>query len=149
MSEWRKLERGLIQRIHALNAFLGDIYGEQRILREGRIPREIVEESVGYLPVLRGIRPPRGVFVHISGIDLIRGPDGEFVVLEDNLCTPSGASYVLENRIVMKHVLPRVFREARVRAVDEYPLRLHDAPAELSPNNSYRPTHSSTHPWPL
>lgn len=138
-TEWRNLERGLTQRIQALNAFLADIYGEQRILRDKRIPREIVEESVGYLPVLRGIRPPKGVYVHVSGIDLIRGPDGEFVVLEDNLCTPSGASYVLENRIVMKHVLPRIFREARVRAVDEYPLRLHDALAELSPNNNPDP----------
>ncbi|MEM9487941.1 MAG: circularly permuted type 2 ATP-grasp protein [Myxococcota bacterium] len=132
--DWAVIERGLIQRVTAINAFLSDIYGEQRILDEGRIPRELVDSSAGYLARLRGVRPPGGVRVHIAGIDLIRAPSGEFLVLEDNVRTPSGVSYVLENRSVMKRAVSGVFAGATVRAVDRYPDKLRKALDSLAPD---------------
>ncbi|MBP9892266.1 MAG: circularly permuted type 2 ATP-grasp protein [Planctomycetes bacterium] len=135
-SEWVKLERGLEQRIRALNLFLADVYGEQRILKEKVIPRELIEGSKGFLKQAKGIKPPKGVHIHISGIDLIRQPDGTFCVLEDNIRTPSGVSYVLENRRVMKRVFPRIFAEASVRSVDEYPMRLREALDSVAPNGN-------------
>ncbi len=137
--EWDRLERGLVQRVTALDAFLHDIYGDRRILAEGVIPGEMVEASRGYLSQMRGVSPPGGVFIHIAGIDLIRRPDGAFVVLEDNVRTPSGVSYVLENRSVMKRVFPGVFREAQVRPVDEYPARLKAALLSVAPPGAERP----------
>ena len=98
-SEWRILEDGLRQRIRALNLFLLDIYGKQSILRDGRIPRELVETATHFQPDLIGFRPPKDIFIHISGSDLIRDQDGTYRVLEDNVRTPSGISYVLENRM--------------------------------------------------
>jgi len=132
-AQWRRVERGLEQRVRALNAFLTDIYGDQRILAEKIIPEDFVLGAKGYLPEMRGIRPPGGVYVHIAGIDLIQGPDGEYKVLEDNARTPSGVSYVLENRTVMKKVFPRVFQESSVLGVEEYPLRLVEALASVGP----------------
>ena len=132
---WDKIERGLIQRVTALNMFLTDLYGEQRILREGRIPESMVFGTAGYLKELHGIRPPEGVFVNIAGIDLIRDADGEFLVLEDNLRTPSGVSYLLENRSVMKRIFPGVFRRSHVRTVEGYPARLGDALMSVSPRD--------------
>lgn len=137
-AEWTKLERGLEQRIRALNLFLADVYGEQRILRENVIPRALVEGSKGYLKQVHGIKPPKGVYVHVAGIDLIRRPDGSFCVLEDNIRTPSGVSYVLENRRVMKRVFPKIFAEASVRSVDEYPMRLREALAGVAPRDNPR-----------
>jgi uncharacterized circularly permuted ATP-grasp superfamily protein len=134
---WRSIEAGLKQRVAALNAFLGDVYGDQRILAEGVIPKEMVLGAKGYLPEMRGIRPPQGVHVHIAGIDLIRDPQGEFLVLEDNARTPSGVSYVLENRTVMKKVFPRVFSQSRVRSVEEYPLRLVEALFSVGPASDF------------
>ena len=93
--EWRGIEAGLVQRIQALNLFLADIYSDQRILQEGIIPRQLVEGSKGYRPQLKGIRPPKDVWVHIAGVDLIRDGEGRFCVLEDNVRVPSGVSYVL------------------------------------------------------
>jgi uncharacterized circularly permuted ATP-grasp superfamily protein len=130
---WQRVQRGLEQRIRALNAFLADVYGEQRILAEGVVPEFMVLGAAGYVKEMRGVRPPGGVHVHIAGIDLIRDPDGEFLVLEDNARTPSGVSYVLENRQVMKRVFPRVFAEARVRGVEEYPIRLRNALTSVGP----------------
>ncbi|MFL5434932.1 MAG: circularly permuted type 2 ATP-grasp protein [Myxococcales bacterium] len=130
---WRELERGLVQRILALSLFLDDVYGEQRILAEGKIPRDLVLGAKHYLPDLRGIKPPGGVRVHLSGIDLIRDPAGTYRVLEDNLRTPSGVSYVLENRLVSKRVFPRAFDAARVRRVDHYPARLAETLRSVSP----------------
>ena len=124
---WERLERGLVQRVAALNALLADLYGAQKILKDGVIPKEIVLGSKGYLPALHGVRPPGGVYVHVAGIDLIRGPSGEFLVLEDNARTPSGVSYVLENRLVMKRVFPALFQRLEVRGVGEYPQRLRAA----------------------
>ena len=131
--EWARVEAGLKQRVAALNHFLCDIYGEQRILKEGVVSRAMVEASVGYLPKLKGVRPPHDVYVHIAGIDLIRDASGELVVLEDNARTPSGVSYVLENRSVMKRVLPRIFADSSIRSVDEYPTRLRDALDAVAP----------------
>jgi len=131
--DWERLERGLKQRILALNLFLDDLYGDQRVLKEGIVPRELVEASTGFTPAVHGIRPRGGVRIQIAGIDLIRDADGRFLVLEDNVRTPSGVSYVLENRAVMKRVFPRIFEEARPRGVDDYPLRLKDALAGLVP----------------
>jgi uncharacterized circularly permuted ATP-grasp superfamily protein len=130
---WERVRRGLEQRIQALNAFLADVYGDQRILKERRVPEDLVLGAKGYTPQVRGIRPPGGVHVHVGGIDLIRDPEGEFLVLEDNVRTPSGVSYVLENRVVMKKVFPRVFSQADVAPVEEYPLRLRDALASVGP----------------
>jgi len=138
-ADWGRIEAGLRQRTLALNTFLGDLYGEGRALKEGVLPREMVEASSGYLKQVLGVRPPGGVHIQIAGIDLIRGADGEFVVLEDNVRTPSGVSYVLENRAVMKRVYPRIFHEARVRPVDDYPLRLGDALSSLAPHGDGPP----------
>lgn len=132
-AEWERLQRGLVQRILALDRFLDDVYGEQRILKEDRVPRDAVEGSTGYLPAVHGLKPPGGVRIHVAGIDIVRGSDGEYVVLEDNLRTPSGVSYVLENRSVMKRILPRIFAKAQVRQVDEYPTRLRSALAAVAP----------------
>lgn len=132
-SDWGHLQRGLVQRVAALNAFLGDVYGDQRILAEGVVPRELVEGASGYLPALRGIKPRNGVYVHIAGIDLVRAPSGEFLVLEDNARTPSGVSYVLENRAVMKRAISNIFQDTRVRAVDDYPRQLRAALLALAP----------------
>jgi len=134
--DWAQLEQGLVQRIRALSLFLDDVYGEQVILAEGKIPKELVLASRHYLPQLRGIRPPGGVRVHISGIDLIRDPAGTFRVLEDNLRTPSGVSYVLENRLVSKRVMPRAMDAARVQRVDHYPARLAETLRSVSPGDT-------------
>jgi uncharacterized circularly permuted ATP-grasp superfamily protein len=132
-TEWDNVERGLVQRVKALNLFLNDVYGKQAILAEGIIPKRLVFGSSGYLPKLCGVSPPGGVYVHIAGIDLIRGPSGEFLVLEDNARTPSGVSYVLENRGVMKRALPLIFRNLNVRSVDDYPSVLRSTLDESAP----------------
>ena len=131
--DWEPVRSGLEQRIRALNAFLTDVYGEQRILDEDIVPRALVESSKGYCKPVHGIRPPGGVFIHIAGIDLIRDAAGSFLVLEDNVRTPSGVSYVLENRDMMKKVFPSVFRECAVAPVEMYPSKLRDAMAAVAP----------------
>jgi uncharacterized circularly permuted ATP-grasp superfamily protein len=132
-SEWDRVERGLAQRVKALNLFLNDIYGRQAILSEEVIPKRLVLGSSGYLAKLHGVKPPGGVYVHVAGIDLIRGPSGDFLVLEDNARTPSGVSYVLENRGVMKRALPLIFRKLAVRSVDDYPSVLRNTLCESAP----------------
>jgi uncharacterized circularly permuted ATP-grasp superfamily protein len=131
--DWARLEVGLKQRLRALGMFLDDIYGDQRIIAEGIVPGEMVFASAGYRPMLRGIKPPGGVRIHISGIDLIRDPTGTWRVLEDNLRTPSGVSYVVENRLLSKRIFPRVFDAARVHRVDHYPTRLAETLRSVSP----------------
>ncbi len=133
-ADWQRVSQGLLQRIRALNAFLADVYGPQRILAEGLIEPEHVLGAKAYEPKAHGVTPPGGVYVVIAGIDLIRDPNGEFLVLEDNVRTPSGVSYVLENRLVMKRVFPRVFAQSRVEPVDEYPSRLRAALGSLAPD---------------
>ncbi|MCB9560827.1 MAG: circularly permuted type 2 ATP-grasp protein [Kofleriaceae bacterium] len=131
--DFARLERGLTQRLRALGAFLDDVYGDQKILAAGVIPPELVVGAAGYQPSLRGVKPPGGVRLHISGIDLIRDPDGTWRVLEDNLRTPSGVSYVVENRVISKRLFPRIFDQARVHRVDHYPSRLAAALRSVAP----------------
>ena len=135
-ADWAHMERGLQQRVRALGAFLDDVYGEGRILKELPILKELVLGAKSYLPSLRFIKPPGGVRIHIAGVDLVRDPGGTFCVLEDNLRTPSGVSYVLENRLTTKRVLPRAFENARVHAVDHYPTRLAAALRSVSPGDA-------------
>ncbi|MEM1354303.1 MAG: circularly permuted type 2 ATP-grasp protein [Planctomycetota bacterium] len=123
-SDWDALEEGLVQRITALNLFVEDIYHDQRIIRDGVIPERFVDLGQATWAACRGIRPPGGVWCHISGIDLVRDRDGGFCVLEDNLRCPSGVSYVLENRSILKQTFPRVFDTLNVRSVDDYPEHL-------------------------
>jgi uncharacterized circularly permuted ATP-grasp superfamily protein len=138
--DWAHVERGLEQRVRALGLFLDDVYGDQRILAERPELKEIVLGTKLYLPQLRHVRPLGGVRIHISGIDLIRDQQGTFRVLEDNLRTPSGVSYVLENRIISKRVMPEVFEQARVRQVDHYPARLAETLRSVSPEPPERST---------
>ncbi len=139
-SEWLRVEAGLKQRVKALNLFLSDIYGEQRILAEGVIPREIIESAAHYRPECRGLTPPEGVWCHIVGTDLVRGGDGQFLVLEDNLRCPSGVSYVLENRRVMKRTFPYLFARLEVAPVDDYAGRLLDVLQQVAPSGVADPS---------
>ncbi len=123
-AEWDRVEQGLRQRIRALNLFLQDIYNDARILADGVIPRNIVEGSRGFLKEMRSFTPPQGIWCHVTGTDLIRHSDGAFYVLEDNLRVPSGVSYVLENREVMKRTFPALFQDLGVRPVYDYPYHL-------------------------
>src|SRR5512137_1969415 len=132
-TDWAGLERGLVQRVRALELFLADMYGDQRILRDGTLPADLVLASRAWFPQLRGVRPVAGVRIHIAGIDLVRDPQGSFRVLEDNLRTPSGVSYVLENRIISKRVIPDVLDAARAEPVDAYPSRLAESLRSVSP----------------
>ena len=122
--EWQRIERGLGQRIHALNEFIDDIYHGQKILKDGVIPREVIFSANSYRPQCQDLNPPRRIWCHITGTDLVRHTDGQYYVLEDNLRVPSGVSYVLENREVLKHIFPQVFEGLAVRPVNEYPSRL-------------------------
>ena len=125
--DWDKISRGVAQRVLALNAFLVDVYGEAKALRDGIVPRELVYSSLQYEREAIGIRPPRDTYIHVSGIDLVRDAHGNFLVLEDNVRTPSGISYVLENRDVLKRAFPRLFERYDPLPVDDYPRRLRDA----------------------
>jgi uncharacterized circularly permuted ATP-grasp superfamily protein len=137
--EWTRLCEGLVQRVEAINAFLEDIYGERRILAEGLIPPELVYHNEQFRPEVAGIRPPHGVWAHICGIDLVRtGPD-DFFVLEDNARTPSGVSYMLENREAMIRLCPELFRDFRVAPVDSYPDMLLQTMRSVAPGNNPRP----------
>ncbi len=132
--EWQRLSEGLIQRVEAINAFLEDIYGERRILKEGVLPAELVLNNAQFRPEVAGIRPPHGIWAHICGIDLVRtGPD-EFWVLEDNARTPSGVSYMLENREAMIRLCPELFRSFRVAAVDSYSDMLRETMRSVAPD---------------
>jgi len=132
-AEWERMERGLKQRIRALNAFIDDIYHDQKILKDKVIPEEVIRSAASYRPQIHGINPPGGVWCHITGTDLIRHGDGEVYVLEDNLRVPSGVSYVLENRDLMKRTFPEVFEGLRVRPVDDYPGNLLETLESLAP----------------
>ena len=132
-SEWRKLERGIAQRVRALNAFLHDIYHRQEIVRAGRLPERMIAANPAFLPPMVGFEPPGGIYTHIVGTDLVRtGPD-EFLVLEDNARTPSGVSYMLENRETMMAMFPELFTRVPVRAVSDYPRRLARSLAACAP----------------
>ncbi|BET67102.1 circularly permuted type 2 ATP-grasp protein [Opitutales bacterium ASA1] len=137
--EWDTLERGLTQRMTALNLFLQDIYHEQRIVKEGRIPREMIESSKHFRPEMIGFRPPRDLYVHINGTDMIRDEAGGYFVLEDNLRSPSGVSYVLENRQVLKRVFPNLMASCPVRPVEQYTHDLLNTLMHLAPEHVPEP----------
>ena len=131
--EWRKLSRGIEQRVRALNAFLHDIYHRQEILRAGRVPFELIANNVAFLPQMVGVDPPGGIYTHIVGTDIVRtGPD-DFFVLEDNARTPSGVSYMLENRETMLHMFPELFSKISVREVSSYPAVLNRSLSACAP----------------
>ena len=132
-SEWRRLTQGIEQRVQALNAFLDDIYHRQEILRAGRVPRQLVADNDAFLPEMIGVRPPAGVYTHIIGVDIVRTGEDEFFVLEDNARTPSGVSYMLENRETMMQLFPELFQKVRVRPVENYPQLLRQSLASVRP----------------
>jgi uncharacterized circularly permuted ATP-grasp superfamily protein len=132
-AEWVKIEAGLKQRVRALNLFLSDLYGEQRIIKDGVIPPELIYQGRDFRREIVGIVPPGGIYTHVSGIDIIRDEHGEFLILEDNLRTPSGVSYMIENRVIERRILPEFFNKYRVRRVEHYPSLLLAALRSLSP----------------
>ncbi len=138
-AEWNRIERGLKQRITALNHFIHDLYHEQKIIRDGVVPGEIVLSSKAYRKQCVGFNPPRGIWCHVTGTDLVRHRDGQIYVLEDNLRCPSGVSYVLENRAVMKSMFPQVFAASKIRPVGSYPSRLRDMLEFLAPEHVVSP----------
>jgi uncharacterized circularly permuted ATP-grasp superfamily protein len=134
-SEWSRVEKGLKQRIHALNLFINDLYHGQKILKDGILPAEIILSSKAFRKQCMGFNPPRGIWCHVTGTDLVRHRDGQIYVLEDNLRCPSGVSYVLENRAVMKSMFPQVFAESKIRPVSDYPSKLRDMLEFLAPDH--------------
>ena len=131
--EWRRTEAGLKQRMRALNLFIGDIYGDQKIVRDKVFPAALLKQSVNFREQCVGVRPPLDVWAHICGSDLVRDGDGTLYALEDNLRIPSGVSYMLENRMVAKRVFPELFETSAILPVDDYPSQLYDTLAALSP----------------
>jgi uncharacterized circularly permuted ATP-grasp superfamily protein len=130
--EWNKIETGIKQRLKALNLFIKDIYNEQFIIKDGIIPADLIYSCPNFLREMKGVKVPHDVYVHISGVDLIRNNDGEFYVLEDNLRTPSGVSYMLENREISKRLFPGILPKSNVRSVSNYPNMLYKKLKELS-----------------
>jgi uncharacterized circularly permuted ATP-grasp superfamily protein len=138
--EWEYLERGLIQRITALNLFLHDLYHEQRIVKDGVIPAYYILSARHFRREFVQVKVPKDIYIHICGTDLIRGGDGSWMVLEDNGRTPSGVSYVLENRQAMKRTFPQLFEETGVRPVDHYPQELLKTLQHIAPGGVADPT---------
>jgi uncharacterized circularly permuted ATP-grasp superfamily protein len=133
--EWSFIDRGLKQRIKALNLFIDDIYHEQSILKDSVVPADIVKSAKTFRGACVGLNPPRGIWCHITGTDLVRDRDGQIYVLEDNLRCPSGVSYVLQNRLIIKRSFPQLFEAFRIRPVDDYASRLRDMLESLSPSD--------------
>ena len=138
--EWRQIERGLTQRLVALNRFIDDLYNDQHIITDGVFPSALLDDSSNYRPECRGVHPPFGVWAHISGSDLVRDADGTMYVLEDNLRVPSGVSYVLENRAVAKRAFPEVFANQSIAPVDSYTEELSKLLVSLAPDGVTDPT---------
>ncbi|MBD2104662.1 circularly permuted type 2 ATP-grasp protein [Leptolyngbya sp. FACHB-261] len=138
--EWSRIEQGLKQRVQALNLFIEDVYHAQKILGDGVIPQELIYSAKGFLKPCIGLKPPGNIWCHITGTDLVRDRDGEWYVLEDNLRCPSGVSYVLENRRVMKSTFPQVFKTLEIRPVEDYPSHLLETLLNLAPNKPQDPT---------
>ena len=131
--EWKIIQRGVEQRVKAINSFLWDIYHHQEIIKAGIIPRSLIEQNEAFLPEMIGFTPPSGIYTHIAGIDLVRTSEKEFFVLEDNVRTPSGVSYMIENRETMYNMFPELFSKIKVRSVTEYPAKLLKALKASSP----------------
>ena len=134
--EWEELEKGLKQRITALNLFIADIYGDQKVLKDKILPKELVLSSATYLKECIGLKPAKDIWCHISGSDLIKGDDNKFYVLEDNLRCPSGVSYMLENREILKRTFPELFEKLKVRPVNNYTHNLRAMLESLSPSST-------------
>ncbi|MCD7059172.1 circularly permuted type 2 ATP-grasp protein [Pelagibacterium xiamenense] len=134
-AEWRRLEKGIEQRVKALNMFLYDLYHNQEIVRAGRIPEKLIVQNEAFCPQMMGLNPPRGIYSHIIGVDIVRvGPD-DFYVLEDNLRTPSGVSYMLEDREAMMHLVPDLFHKLKVAPVETYPENLRRTLESVAPES--------------
>jgi len=138
--DWQQIESGLKQRIYALNEFLQDIYNDKKIVKDGVVPEDLILTSRTYRKECEGFTPPRRIWCHVTGTDLVRDKDGRFYVLEDNLRCPSGVSYVLENRQVLKRTFPQVFEASKVRPVDDYPNKLLEMLEFLAPDHIDHPT---------
>jgi uncharacterized circularly permuted ATP-grasp superfamily protein len=138
-AEWDWIEKGLKQRVYALNLFIDDIYHEQKIIKDNVVPEYLIQSARSFRKECIGLNPPQRVWCHITGTDLVRDRDGQMYVLEDNLRCPSGVSYVLENRRIMKRTFPQVFEASRVRPVDEYPSRLLSTLQSLFPSTMESP----------
>ena len=138
--DWERIESGLKQRIYALNEFIQDIYNDQKIIKDKIVPDDLIFTSRTYRKECEGFTPPKGIWCHVTGTDMVRDKDGTFYVLEDNLRCPSGVSYVLENRQVLKRTFPQVFEATQVRPVDDYPSKLLETLEFLAPNASQTPT---------
>ncbi|MGS2721846.1 circularly permuted type 2 ATP-grasp protein [Paraglaciecola aestuariivivens] len=132
LKEWQYIEKGLKQRVKALNMFIDDLYNQQNIIKDGVFPAELLKKSKNFLPQCKGFSPPMGIWAHICGSDLVRDHKGDVYVLEDNLRVPSGVSYMLENRQVMKRVFPEMFEQYNILPVDNYPSDLYDMLANMS-----------------
>jgi uncharacterized circularly permuted ATP-grasp superfamily protein len=139
-NEWTQIDRGLRQRVHALNLFIDDVYHEQRILKDGVIPRDLILSAKSFRKACLGLKPPKGTWCHITGTDLIRHDDGKYYVLEDNLRCPSGVSYVLQNREIMKRTFPQIFDHSNVRPVGDYPSNLLRTLQDIAPPGILSPT---------
>ncbi|PSJ17798.1 circularly permuted type 2 ATP-grasp protein [Nitrosomonas supralitoralis] len=137
--EWQQVESGLKQRVQALNLFIDDLYHNQHIVKDKIFPDELLKDSKNFRPECVGINPPLSIWAHICGSDLVRDKDGTFYVLEDNLRVPSGVSYMLENRLVMKRLFPEMFDQYNILPVDDYPSQLYDTLAALSPRSGEQP----------
>jgi uncharacterized circularly permuted ATP-grasp superfamily protein len=139
-SEWERIAKGLRQRVNALNRFLHDVYHDQDILRAGHIPAEQVQGNAQFRQEMVGVEVPGGVYAHVAGVDIVRHADGEYYVLEDNLRTPSGVSYMLENRKMMMRLFPELFAQQRIRPVDHYPDLLVKTLRGVAPTGVDNPT---------
>ncbi len=148
-AEWTHIKRGLAQRIRALNAFVDDVYHAHEIVRAGIVPWSLIVSRPSFARPVHGVRPPGGVYCHVCGCDLVRDGDGRWRVLEDNVRTPSGIAYVLENRVAMTRLMPELFAEHRVRAVDHYPALLLDALRAVAPAAEGHPNVVLWTPGPL
>jgi uncharacterized circularly permuted ATP-grasp superfamily protein len=135
-AEWRRLTVAIEQRVRALNAFLHDIYHRQEILRSGRVPKDIILQNSAFVPQMVGLNPPRGVYAHIIGVDIVRVSENEFYVLEDNCRTPSGVSYMLEDREAMMFLFPDLFKQHRVAPVENYPAMLRQTLESVAPQGA-------------
>lgn len=139
LKEWQFIEKGLKQRVKALNMFIDDLYNQQNIIQDGIFPADLLKKSKNFLPQCKGFSPPLGIWAHICGSDLVRDHNGDVYVLEDNLRVPSGVSYMLENRQVMKRVFPEMFEQYNILPVDNYPSDLYDMLANMSPRDIDEP----------
>ncbi len=132
-AEWRRLSAGIEQRVRALNAFIHDLYHRQEILRAGRVPQDIIIQNEAFVPEMVGVMPSRGIYAHIIGIDIVRVAENEFYVLEDNCRTPSGVSYMLEDREAMMYLFPELFSQQRIAPVENYPAMLRQTLESVAP----------------